>query len=137
MELSEWRVQAEELADSPRLAERILGVDVRDRWSLNSLRMVESKFLERFTEIRIVPNAIRRDYQQFLGEGLVRSFNGAWVILPGEHLGDPTFGEGYCVRYEEADHMDVTNSMVEIAILTKDRTYWATLFETTAILCAG
>ncbi|SNS30857.1 hypothetical protein SAMN06893096_103153 [Geodermatophilus pulveris] len=137
MDLTEWRRQARTLVDSPELGNKIPGVDADDPWSQQSLRAVESHFLRRFGDGSSIPETIRRDYQQFLGEGMVQAFHGEWVTLPGEYLGNPEFGVGYCVKYEGMDHMDVTNSMLEMALSAHTGSYWATLFETNAMLEAS
>lgn len=136
---TEWRDQAAALVESSDLTTRIPGVSERNPWSQESLKDVESEFIRRFGDVGAVdvPESVRRDYQQFLGEGMVRTFGGEWVTLEGEYLGDADFGTGYCVRYDGMEHLDVTNSMLEMSLATRTGSYWAALFETNAMLLAG
>lgn len=133
VDLTKWRDQAEKLVDSPALATRIPGVDARDPWSQESLKAAESEFLRRFGTGVEVGAMTHRDYQQFLGEGLVKTFGGEWVKLSGDLLGNPEFGEAHAIRYHDVEHLDVTDSMLEISLEERTGRHWADLFKTNAM----
>lgn len=124
----QWAREAAGLANSG--LDQIPGLAPDAPWSLESLRRAERILLE--TPPSDLEGHIIKNYEQYLGEGLIRRFGGHWVLIAPEVVGlDSDAPSARGVAFAGVEHVDVVDSLVHRALQLQTGDHWASVFETT------
>lgn len=110
-----------------QMAARIPGIDLEEPWADESLRAAEAEFIKGFTHAGDMSSDVFEEYQMYLGEGLIRAFEGRWAHLSAELLGE-TGKAGRGIAYRRMEHVDVTDGMIGFALAERSGEWWASVF---------
>lgn len=130
LDMDAWRERASYILDEILTAEAFALIDSADPWSTTSLDATEQRMLGRWASVDALPADVKTQYEAFLGEGLRRRVDGAWVRLDpamlGGARGDVAIGLG--IASPSTDSIDVVSSLVPQAFRLRVGTWWSAVF---------
>lgn len=138
-DLPAWASHCRDIASEFAAPGPLKYVDPEAPWSKFSLNSTETHMLSTWRNAESIPAAQLRQYEAYLGEGLLREFSGRWVIVDPKDVGQPSppSTRSLGIEYPDCGSIDVVSNFVQHAYLAKVGNFWSQYFDINRMLISS